>query len=107
MREGRVRRAYLGVAGGVRPLPPKAAALVGRTHGFEVVEVPAESPAATARVLPGDIVLAFGTTAVSDTADLQRLMTGDRIDTDTTLTVWRNGAVLDLDVTLRELADVA
>ena len=39
MRDGRVRRAYLGVAGGPRPLPPQARAALGRDTCVEVVEV--------------------------------------------------------------------
>src|SRR5919197_30690 len=39
MRDGRVRRAFLGIAGGPRPLPPGVAAAVGRQQGVEVVEV--------------------------------------------------------------------
>ena len=48
MSEGRVRRAYLGIAGGSRPLPPRIAARLGREKGVEVVEVVAGSPAARA-----------------------------------------------------------
>ncbi|MEX2393298.1 MAG: trypsin-like peptidase domain-containing protein [Actinomycetota bacterium] len=103
MSDGRVRRAYLGVAGGARPLPPKAAVAVGRTHGFEIVEVPETSPASEAGLRPGDIVLSLGPTSICSTADMQRLMTGDRIDRDLPVTVWRNGSVIDLQVTLREL----
>ena len=39
MRDGRVRRAWIGIAGGTRPLPPRVAAAVGRDRGVEVVEV--------------------------------------------------------------------
>src|SRR5437660_486965 len=39
MREGRFRRAYLGIAGGRRPLPPRLAQTLGRRAGVEVVEV--------------------------------------------------------------------
>src|SRR5205085_7803235 len=45
MREGRVRRAWLGIAGGPRPLPPKLARELGRTAGIEIVDVVAGSPA--------------------------------------------------------------
>ena len=45
MSDGRVRRAYLGIAGGPRPLPPRARAELGRTAAVEVVEVVPGSPA--------------------------------------------------------------
>ena len=46
--EGRFRRAYLGIAGGPRPLPPRLARELGRETGVEVVEVVEGSPAAAA-----------------------------------------------------------
>ena len=52
MGEGRVRRAYLGIAGGSRPLPPRLAARLGRRSGVEVVEVVDGSPAAAGRPPP-------------------------------------------------------
>jgi len=52
MSEGRVRRAYLGIAGGPRPLPPHARERVGRRSAVEVVEVVPDSPAAAAGLRP-------------------------------------------------------
>ncbi len=49
MRDGRVRRAWIGIAGGARPLPPRVAASVGRDRAVEVVEVVPGSPAAARR----------------------------------------------------------
>ena len=45
MRDGRVRRAYIGITGGARPLPPRAADRVGRTMGVEIMGIVAGSPA--------------------------------------------------------------
>ena len=45
MRDGRVRRAWIGIAAGPRPLPPHARVRLGRVGGVEVVEVSAGSPA--------------------------------------------------------------
>jgi S1-C subfamily serine protease len=103
--DGRVRRSYLGVAGGTRPLGPKASALTGRERGFEVVEVVSPSPAADAGVRPGDVLLSLDGSEINDVADVQRLMTGDRIDRTVALAACRNGGLVDLDVTLRELED--
>src|SRR5919198_6179530 len=52
MRDGRVRRAWIGIAGGARPLPPRVAATVGRDRAIEVVEVVEGSPAAVAGLRP-------------------------------------------------------
>jgi len=103
MADGRVRRSYLGVAGGTRPLGPKAAERTGRQRGFQVVEVPLSSPAAEAGIRPGDILIALDGNDVADVADIQRLMTADRIDRSVGAAVWRDEAIVDLEVTLREL----
>jgi S1-C subfamily serine protease len=105
MSDGRVRRSYLGVAGGTRPLGPNAAKLTARERAFEVVEVVENSPAAQAGVLPSDILVALDGIAVADVADLQRLMTWERIGRRVPLTVLRHDRILDLDVTLRELEE--
>ena len=103
MADGRVRRSYLGVAGGTRPLGPKASAQTGREKGFEVLEVVPSSPAAASGVRAGDIVVALDGTPIADVADLQRLMTHERIERRVPLAVWRNDAIVDLDVRMREL----
>src|SRR3984885_3530038 len=45
MREGRVRRAYIGIGGGPRPLPPNARARIGRAAAVEIVQVDPGGPA--------------------------------------------------------------
>ncbi|MGH2786895.1 MAG: S1C family serine protease [Actinomycetota bacterium] len=105
MAEGRVRRAWLGVAGGPRPLPPKAAREVERDHGVEVVQVIEGSPAAGAGIRAEDIVLDVDGIPTQEAGDLQRLMTGDLIDRTVLVRVWREGRVVPLYVTPAELTD--
>jgi S1-C subfamily serine protease len=104
MRDGRVRRAWIGIAGGARPLPPTLAAALGRTHGLEVVEVIADSPAARAGVRAEDLVVGVGEEPVGGVNDLQRLLTADTIDTPVELRVYRSGSERRLALTPRELA---
>lgn len=52
MRDGRVRRAYLGVTGGPRPLPPRAAQATGQRRGVEILSVVDGSPAQAAGLRP-------------------------------------------------------
>ena len=91
MSEGRVHRAYIGIAGGGRPLPPRVAASVGRTHGVEVVEVVAGSPAARAGIRPGDLIVELDGVPIADARDIQRLMVGDAIGRSIAAHVWRDG----------------
>lgn len=105
VRDGRVRRAYLGVAGGSRPLPPRIARVVDQDHGVEVVEVVSGSPADLAGVRPGDIIIEGGGMAVEDVSDLQALMTGDLIDSTLELDLVRSGEVRRVTCRPVELAD--
>src|SRR5918993_500430 len=73
MSEGRVRRAYLGIAGGPRPLPPRARAELGQSTAVEVVEVMPGSPADEAGLRPEDLIVSLDGQALDDVTDVQRL----------------------------------
>jgi S1-C subfamily serine protease len=104
MTEGRFRRAYLGVALGARPLPPRVARRLGRHGCVEVVEVVPDGPAATAGVRTGDLIVALDETAIEDVPTLQRLMTGELIDAPVTMTVARDETLVSLALVAAELA---
>ena len=103
MREGRVRRAWIGIAGGARPLPPRVAATLGRDRAIEVVEVVDGSPAAAAGLRPEDLVVAVDGLPVRGVDDLQRLMTEERIDIRCSLEIVREGRARTVALTPREL----
>jgi S1-C subfamily serine protease len=103
MRDGRVRRAWIGIAGGARPLPPRVAATLGRDRAIEVVEVVDGSPAATAGLRPEDLVVGVDGVPVRGVDDLQRLMTEDRIGVTCSLEIVREGRARTVDLTPREL----
>ena len=105
MRTGRVRRAWLGIAGAHIPVPPVVAAKLGTTHGLQIASVVAGSPAAKAGLRRGDIVVSVdGQNIVTATA-IQKLMVEDAIARRIEMTVWRNGALVDVIVVPRELAE--
>src|SRR5215210_1115719 len=104
MRDGRVRRAWIGIAGGARPLPPAVASALGRKRGVEVVEVIADSPAGHAGVRPEDLVVAVGDEPVHGVNDLQRLLTSELIDRHVELAIFRSGEPRRLALVPRELA---
>jgi S1-C subfamily serine protease len=104
MHDGRVRRAWIGIAGGTRPLPPALAAALGRARGLEVVEVIADSPADRAGVRPEDLVVGVGDEPVGGVNDLQRLLTAETIDRPVELEVYRSGSQRRLALVPRELA---
>src|ERR1019366_4524003 len=89
MRNGRVRRTYLGIAGGTRALPPAAAQKLGRKAGVEVQEVVTGSPAASAALRSGDIIVSVDEVTVAKAGDLQRLMVEARIGSKLDLSLLR------------------
>jgi S1-C subfamily serine protease len=105
MSEGRVRRAFLGVAGGPRPLPPRAQARWGDRTGVEVVEVVPDSPADRGGLREGDLILELDGSAVTSAADLQRMMGPDLIGRSLTASVWRAGDELVLELVPAELSE--
>jgi S1-C subfamily serine protease len=103
MREGRFTRAYIGIAGGSRPLPPRLARELGRTACVEVVEVVEGSPAALAGLRPEDMIVAVEDTPVESVDDLQRLMAGELIGSRVPATVVREGVRLTVELVPVEL----
>jgi S1-C subfamily serine protease len=105
VRDGRVRRAYLGVAAGPRPLPPRIAQRLGRERGVEVTAVMPNTPAARAGLRAEDVVVTVDGVPVEDVGDLQRLMVLERIGQPIPVDVVRGGDVLTVELTPAELRE--
>lgn len=105
MNTGRVRRAWLGIAGAHIAIAPAVGAKVGSPHGLQIASVVPGSPAAEAGLRRGDVVVSVdGHNVVTSTA-IQKLMVEDAIARRIEMTVWRNGALVDMFVVPRELAE--
>lgn len=104
MRDGVVRRGYLGVAGGTRPLPPRAREALGIEDGIEILSVVAGSPADAAGLRPEDILVTIDREPVSRVAELQSRLTGDRAAEPIELGIVRGGANHTVTVTPEELS---
>ncbi len=104
MAEGRVRRAYLGLAGTPAPLPPHLASQRGQKTGLRIAEVVAGAPAALAGLRAGDLLLSAGGEAVISAQALQRLMLADAIGRPLALTALRSDALVDVIATPVELS---
>jgi S1-C subfamily serine protease len=105
MRDGRFRRAFLGIAGMRRPLPPRVSRALRREAGIGVAEVVAGSPAAVAGLREGDLILDLAGTPLADPGDLQRLMLGETIGRPVAVRILRTGELAELTVVPSELPD--
>jgi S1-C subfamily serine protease len=103
MTQGRVTRAYLGVAGGPRPLPARARRERGQATGVEVIEVVPGSPAEQAGLRVEDLIVELAGDRVSGVEDIQRLMAAELIGASVDAVVLRGGVQLRLAVVPREL----
>ena len=96
MRDGKVRRAYLGLVSMPGPLPVPLQERFGRRTGLRVSQVVPGSPADRAGLRTGDLLLTGAGQPVEKAQDLQRLMFDDAIGKPFAITVMRNGALVDV-----------
>jgi S1-C subfamily serine protease len=104
LHDGRVRRAWLGIAGARRPLSARIARRVGTDAGIGVEEVVPSSPAAAAGLRSGDLILEVDGHPVADAGDLQRLMLDEAIGRAMRLRILRLGEIIELRAIPGELA---
>ncbi|HUA46557.1 MAG TPA: trypsin-like peptidase domain-containing protein [Solirubrobacteraceae bacterium] len=111
MRDGRVRRAWIGIAAGPRPLPPNARVKLGpdpRSSGVEIIEVSPGSPAQRAGLRAEDLIVEMGAhppQAIERVDDVQRLMGQDAIGHPMPIRILRGDRWLDLEVSPVELVE--
>jgi S1-C subfamily serine protease len=104
LKEGRIRRGYLGIGGQRVALPlrvVKLHALLSES-GIRVMAVEGESAAAQAGLQEGDILVSFNGKAVSGVDELHRLLTEEQVGKKATLGLLRGGKRLEVDVVPRE-----
>jgi S1-C subfamily serine protease len=104
IRDGRVRRAQIGVAVAPRPLPPRVAERLGRRAGVQIVQVIEGGPADAAGLERGDLLLELDGEPVTDASDLQALMVHDRIGRAVPAVILRGGAQRSVELMLAELS---
>jgi S1-C subfamily serine protease len=104
MTHGRVRRAWLGIAGAQIVLPEPLVSKTGRRRGLRIAQIVEASPAAHSGLRVGDIVLTVDGDPIASSTALQRLMVEATIGRRLEITVWRNGAMVDVIAYPQELA---
>jgi S1-C subfamily serine protease len=103
MSEGRFRRAYLGIAGGPRPLPPRLARELGRKSGVEIAQVVEGGPADRAGMRAEDLIVELGGTPIEGMDDLQRVVVSELIGRAVRAKVVRAGRERELELVPAEL----
>ena len=105
MRDGRLRRSVIGMAGQQTPVPRALARAAGIATGSGVVvaSIDERGAAAAAGVREGDVVIRFDGQLITGIDDLHRLLTEERIDRAVPVAVLRSGQLVELTVTPREL----
>jgi serine protease Do len=103
MAEGRFRRAYLGIAGGPRPLPPRLARELGRKSGVEIAQVVEGGPADLAGMRAEDLIVELEGTPIEGMDDLQRVVVGEVIGRAVRAKVVRGGRERELELVPAEL----
>ncbi len=102
LEHGHLKRGYLGIAGQAVKLPAHQTAAAGGGGGVLVMGVAADSPAAAAGVLVGDVLMAFGGKAIAEPEDLLDLLAGQAVGAAMSLRVLRGGVLADVPVTVGE-----
>jgi len=103
MTEGRFRRAYLGIAGGPRPLPPRLARTLRRTSGVEIVQVVEGGPADLAGLRPEDLIVELDGMAIEGMDDLQRVVVNELIGRSVRAGIVREGREIEIELVPAEL----
>jgi S1-C subfamily serine protease len=100
IRDGRIRRSYIGVAGQQTPIPRALtrANQLAVASGVLVTSIEKKSPAEEAGLEEGDVILAFGGAPVSGIDDLHRLLSEERIGVPSPIVVLRRGRRTSLTV---------
>jgi S1-C subfamily serine protease len=100
IRDGRIRRSYIGVAGQTVPLPRAQARLqrLAVPSGVLVLSVEPDSPAADAGLHEGDVILGCGADPITAVEDLHRHLTEERAGVKTAFTILRAGERRQIDV---------
>lgn len=106
IKEGVIRRGWIGVAGQNVPVHRRVVRFhrLSSEHGVLVTGLESGSPAARAGLREGDVIVAFGGTAVSNIDELHRLLAGSVIGVPTPISIIRHTEKFELTVTPVELA---
>jgi S1-C subfamily serine protease len=100
IKEGRIRRSYIGVAGQNMPIHRRIVRFYNlpRETGVLVVSVENDSPATRSGLREGDLIIAFDSTAIGSIYELHKVLVGEQIGREAIITIIRHTEKLDLPI---------
>jgi S1-C subfamily serine protease len=107
IKDGRIRRSYLGIIGEARPLHSVAIRQNGNgtSGGVGVMQVMLDSPAQSAGIQPGDVVVSLNSSPVINVDEIQRFLTREPTGSSVRVGILRNGRRLELPALLATSPD--
>jgi S1-C subfamily serine protease len=104
IKEGRIRRAWLGIQGQTAPIHPRIARHLGlkQTQGVLILHVETDGPASRAGLREGDLLISYNDHSVSGIDELQRVLVGSEIGRKAELKIIRHQFATNLEITPQE-----
>jgi S1-C subfamily serine protease len=104
IKEGRIRRAWLGIQGQAAPIHPRIARHLGlkQSQGVLILQVETNSPASNAGLRDGDLLIGFKDRIISGIDELQRLLVGSEIGVKSRLNIVRHQFQTSVEITPQE-----
>ncbi len=104
IKEGRIRRAWLGIQGQTAPIHPRIARHLGlkQSQGVLILHVETDSPASRVGLREGDLLVGFKDHVVGGIDELQRLLVGSEIGVKSRLNIVRHQFQTSVEITPRE-----
>lgn len=109
LRDGKIRRAWLGVGGQTAPVHPRLRRFHGLSSatGVLVLAVEPNSPASRARLRPGDLIVAYDEQPITDVDALHRWLTEERIGRTAQVTILRGAERAKVSIRPQEAPETA
>jgi S1-C subfamily serine protease len=100
IKDGKIRRGYIGVGGQNIPLPRRVARAYSLPNesGVLIISVEKNSPAQRAGLLEGDVIVGFDGRPIAGIDELHRVLTENQIGVRSRLTVIRRSEKVAIDV---------
>ena len=104
IKDGKIRRGYISIGGQNVPLPRRVVLFheLSVESGVLVISIENDSPAQQAGLVEGDVIVGINNQAIASIDDLHKLLTHDRVEVRSPLTILRRSEKLVLDIIPQE-----